>query len=71
MEPEKYKNINSAVSQKQTMHKEKLREAQSDIRDLINWVKIFEEEYDLEKDVVATLCSRLEKLSEKLTKIED
>ncbi len=53
------------------MHKEKLREAQSDIRDIINWVKIFEGEYDLEKEVVTTLCSRLEKLSEKLTKIED
>jgi len=53
------------------MHKETLREAQSDIRDLINWVKIFEEEYDLEKEVITTLCSRLKKLSEKLAKIEE
>ncbi|MBI4441075.1 hypothetical protein HY639_02825 [Candidatus Woesearchaeota archaeon] len=53
------------------MHKDKLREAQSDIRDLINWVKVFEEEYDLEKEVVETLCSRLEKVSKTIATLNE
>lgn len=50
-------------------HLEKLREVQGEIREVINWVKVFEEEYDLEKEVVDTLCNRLKKISESLSKI--
>ncbi len=50
-------------------HLEKLREVQGEIRELINWVKVFEEEYDLEKEVVDTLCNRLKKISESLSQI--
>lgn len=50
-------------------HLEKLRLAQSEIRDVINWVKVFEEEYNLEKEVVDTLCNRLRKIAEDIAKI--
>ncbi len=53
----------------QMTHLEKLRLAQSEIRDVINWVKVFEEEYNLEKEVVDTLCNRLRKIAEDIAKI--
>ena len=53
------------------MHKEKLREVQGDIRDLMNWVKVFEDEYDLQKEVVDTLRSRLQKISATLSGIDE
>ena len=51
-------------------HNETVKNAQSEIREILNWVKIYEEEYSLDKEVVETLCSRLEKLSALIAKIE-
>lgn len=53
------------------MHNEKLREVQGEIRDLMNWVKVFEDEYDLQKDVVDILRSRLQKISATLSNLEE
>ncbi len=41
-------------------------EVENEIRDLINWIKVFEEEYDLPVEVVNQLRARLEKVAEKL-----
>lgn len=36
----------------------------NDIRDLMNWITVFETEYDLPREVVDQLKSRLEKIAE-------
>ncbi len=36
---------------------------EDEIRDIINWVKVFETEYELPKEVVEELSERLEKLA--------
>ena len=45
---------------------EKVKEIENDIRDIINWVEVFEEEYNLPKEVVDQLKDRLEKVAVKL-----
>ena len=37
---------------------------QNEIRDIINWISVFKEEYELEEEVVDKLRGRLEKLSQ-------
>lgn len=43
-----------------------IEEAANEIRDTINWIKVFEEEYDLPSEVVEQLRKRLESIAEKL-----
>ncbi|MBD3309701.1 hypothetical protein GF351_00625, partial [Candidatus Woesearchaeota archaeon] len=43
-----------------------MKEIENEIRDLINWVKVFETEYDLPAEVVQKLTSRLSGLATKL-----
>ncbi len=45
------------------MANEKTKAAEDEIRDIINWVKVFETEYELPKEVVEELTERLEKLA--------
>ena len=45
---------------------ESFKEIGDEIRDIINWIKVFEEEYDLPAEVVDKLRSRLEAIAEKL-----
>ncbi len=44
----------------------KVKEAEDEIRDIINWVKVFEEEYGLDAEVVNTLITRLEDVAKKV-----
>lgn len=41
-----------------------------ELRDLLNWVAIFEEEYDLPTEVVKELKSRIERVSQALQELE-
>lgn len=41
-----------------------------EIRDIINWVAVFREEYDLPEDVVEQLRGRLEKLVQLVSALE-
>ena len=42
------------------------KEVANEIRDVINWIKVFEEEYNLPVEVVDKLRSRLEEIAVKL-----
>jgi len=42
------------------------KEVENEIRDIINWIKVFEEEYDLPAEVVTQLRERLEGVAAKL-----
>ena len=42
------------------------KEAEDKIRDLINWVAVFEDEFNLPKEVVDTLKKRLEHIASTL-----
>lgn len=42
------------------------KEVSDEIRDIINWIKVFEEEYNLPAEVVTQLRSRLEAIAQKL-----
>lgn len=42
------------------------KEVANEVRDIINWIKVFEEEYDLPAEVVNQLRTRLEGVAEKL-----
>ena len=42
------------------------KEVANEIRDIINWIKVFEEEYKLPAEVVSQLRTRLEGISGKL-----
>jgi hypothetical protein len=44
----------------------KTKEIADEIRNIINWVVVFEQEYDLPKEVVEQLRGRLEKIAEDL-----
>jgi hypothetical protein len=41
-------------------------EVANEIRDIINWIKVFEEEYNLPEEVVGQLRTRLEGIAAKL-----
>jgi len=45
---------------------ETFQEVGNEIRDTINWIKVFEEEYDLPAEVVQQLRERLEGIATKL-----
>jgi len=45
---------------------ETFKQIQDEIRDTINWVKVFEGEYNLPAEVVQQLRERLENISGKL-----
>jgi hypothetical protein len=40
-----------------------IRDIENEIRDIINWVSVFDTEYDLPSEVVEQLKSKLEKLA--------
>ncbi len=42
------------------------KEVADEIRDIINWIKVFEEEYKLPAEVVSQLRTRLESIAGKL-----
>ncbi len=42
------------------------KDVENEIRDIINWIKVFEKEYDLPAEVVEQLRSRLEGIATKL-----
>ncbi|GAG26901.1 unnamed protein product [marine sediment metagenome] len=42
------------------------KEIENELRDIINWIKVFEEEYDLPAEVVNQLRTRLEGTAKKL-----
>lgn len=44
----------------------KVKEIEDEIRDIINWVKVFEEEYGLDAEVVNALITRLENIAKKI-----
>ena len=45
---------------------ETFKEVGDEIRDIINWIKVFEEEYNLPAEVVTQLRSRLEAIAQKM-----
>ncbi len=45
---------------------ETFKEVENEIRDTINWIKVFEEEYNLPVEVVKQLRERLEGIAVKL-----
>jgi hypothetical protein len=46
--------------------KDAIKEIENEIRDMINWVAVFETEYELPKEVVDKLKERLEGIASKL-----
>lgn len=46
-----------------------LKKIADDVRDIINWVAVFESEYELPKEVVDQLRKRLEKIAKDLVKL--
>ena len=44
----------------------KIKAIENEIRDIINWIAVFEEEYELEKEVVDTLRKKLEIVANKV-----
>ena len=40
-----------------------IKDVENEIRDILNWISVFETEYNLPKEVVDQLKSRLEKLA--------
>ena len=47
----------------------KVEAVEDEIRDIINWVAVFETEYGLDKEVVDQLRAKLESLSKKVSDI--
>ena len=46
-----------------------LKAIENEIRDILNWVAVFEEEYDFDKEVVDKLKSKLESVAKKIGSI--
>ena len=44
----------------------KIVEVEDDIRDLVNWLAVFQEEYDIAEEAVSVLRQKLEKLAKKV-----
>ncbi len=49
--------------------KAKLRDAQNQVRDILNWLAVFEEEYHLPEEVTSTMQKSLMSLSQKINKL--
>lgn len=49
--------------------KAKTREAENQIRDLLNWIAVFDEEYSLPPEVTSTLQKGLLSLAKKISKL--
>jgi hypothetical protein len=45
---------------------EKIKEVEDQIRDIINWIVVFEDGYSVPKEVVDTLRSKLEEVAGKV-----
>ncbi len=43
-----------------------LKDVEDDLRDIINWVAVFEQEYDMPKEAVDTLTTRLREIARKV-----
>lgn len=43
-----------------------LKDVEDDLRDIINWVAVFEQEYDMPKEAVDTLMNRLHEVARKI-----
>lgn len=43
-----------------------LKDVEDEIRDIINWVAVFENEYDMPKEAVETLMNRLHEVAKKV-----
>ena len=43
-----------------------IKEIENELRDIMNWISVFETEYNLPKEVVVQLKARLEDLAEKI-----
>ena len=43
-----------------------LKDVEDDLRDIINWVAVFEQEYDMPKEAVDTLTTRLREVARKI-----
>ncbi len=43
-----------------------VQKVEDEIRDLMNWVAVFEKEYDLPKEVVETLHSKLHNIAQRI-----
>ena len=48
------------------MADKKIIEVENDIRDIINWLVIFQEEYGIDEEAVDVLRAKLEKLAKKV-----
>jgi len=48
------------------MLNKKIVDVENDIRDIINWLAAFQEEYDIAEEAVNVLRSKLEKLAKKV-----
>lgn len=63
----KYNKKLSITKQKgDMMDTEKIKAVEDEIREIINWIKVFETEYKLPEEVVEQLRSRLEKIAQML-----
>lgn len=51
------------------MNIEKCKEIEDEIRDMINWIAVFENEYNLDKEIVDQLRDKLEDLSKKVNEL--
>jgi hypothetical protein len=47
----------------------KVKAIEDEIRDLINWIAVFETEYNLDKEIVDQLRNKLEDLSKKVNEL--
>ncbi|MBD3319443.1 hypothetical protein GF342_06070 [Candidatus Woesearchaeota archaeon] len=48
---------------------DQLKAVENELKDLLNWVSVFEDEYDLDKEVVDKLKDKLRNVAEKVGNI--
>lgn len=48
------------------MSSEEIKKIEDDLRDLMNWIAVFEKEYDLPREVVDTLHNKIHNLAQRI-----
>ena len=58
--------LNPPSFQRREIPVQDLKDVEDEIRDIINWVAVFENEYDMPKEAVETLMNRLHEVAKKV-----
>ena len=50
--------------------KDQVKSVENEVRDVVNWLSVFQEEYDLDDEVVEVLRERLQNVARKVGNIK-